>query len=289
MRIAIASGKGGTGKTTVATNLATTAALDGRKVHLVDCDVEEPNCHLFVSPTIRVRETVTVPVPVVDNEQCKGCGECARICEFNALACYSGGVITFPELCHGCGGCWLVCPEGAIQPGRRSVGVVERGFASGFSFSQGRLRVGEALAPPLIHRVKDIEPGSELVILDAPPGTSCPVIAAVNGSDFVILVTEPTPFGLSDLVLAVGVARHLGIPFGVIINRVGCGDDRVHRYCEEEHIPVLLEIPDDVRIARAYSEGVIAVSVIPDACDLFGRLYAGVAGIGEGRVACGNW
>jgi MinD superfamily P-loop ATPase len=286
MRIAIASGKGGTGKTTVATNLAIAAALDGRKVHLVDCDVEEPNCHVFVNPEIQSRETVTVPVPVVDNQLCQGCGDCARICEFNALACYGKGVMTFPELCHGCGGCWLVCPEGAIRPGARTIGVVERGTAFGFQFTQGRLRVGEALAPPLIRRVKRVENGSDLVIFDSPPGTSCPAIAAVRDSDFVILVTEPTPFGLNDLNLAVDVVRRLKIPFGVVINRADAGDDRVHRYCDEEHIPVLMEIPDDMRIAKAYSEGVIAISALPEAHEQFYRLYFNICRPREGRTAC---
>lgn len=286
MRIAIASGKGGTGKTTVATNLAVVATLDGREVHLVDCDVEEPNCHVFVDPQIQHREDVTIPVPVVDNKLCQGCGECAQICEFNALACYGDGVIAFPELCHGCGGCWLVCPEGAIRPGARSIGVVEEGAASGFRFTQGRLRVGEALAPPLINRVKEHVGESELTILDAPPGTSCPAIAAVKDSDFVILVTEPTPFGLNDLGLAVEVVRRLQIPFGVVVNRAGAGDDRIHRYCFNERVPILLEIPDDMWIARAYSEGVTAVSAIPDVYGLFHRLYSNVVKVCEGSMAC---
>lgn len=273
MRIAIASGKGGTGKTTVATNLAVAAALDGIRVHLVDCDVEEPNCHVFVHPEIQRTEPVTIPVPVVDNTACQGCGLCAEICEFNALACHSEGVITFPELCHGCGGCWLVCPEAAIRPGSRSIGEMETGVASGLRFTQGRLRVGEALAPPLINRVKDVANDADLIVVDSPPGTSCPAIAAIKGSDLVVLVTEPTPFGLNDLKLAVEVVRKLNIPFGVVINRVGAGDDRVHRYCEEERIPVLMEIPNDISIARAYSKGVMAISVLPWAHDLFYQLH----------------
>jgi MinD superfamily P-loop ATPase len=164
--------------------------------------------------------------------------------------------------------------------------VVEEGMASGFQFTQGRLRIGEALAPPLINRVKDVENGSDLVIIDSPPGTSCPAIAAMKGSDFVMLVTEPTPFGLNDLTLAVEVVRRLQIPFGVVINRVGVGDDRVHRYCEDERIPVLLEIPDDILIARAYSEGVMAISAIPYAYDLFTRLYDDVFRRREGGIAC---
>jgi MinD superfamily P-loop ATPase len=286
MRIAIASGKGGTGKTTVATNLAATAVLEGMSVHLLDCDVEEPNCHLFVRPEIRRREEVTIPVPVVDNKRCQGCGDCARFCEFNALACFGEGVITFPELCHGCGGCWLICPEGAIRPATRRIGVVEEGVASGFQFAQGRLRVGEALAPPLIDRVKAVECGCDLVIVDSPPGTSCPAIAAVRDSDFVLLVTEPTPFGLNDLALAVDMVRRLQLPFGVVVNRVGVGDDRIHRFCEDGHIPIMLEIPDDMRIARSYSEGVMAVSAVPDAHELFRTLYDRIIQPHRGSIAC---
>lgn len=286
MRIAIASGKGGTGKTTVATNLAVTAALDGKQVHLLDCDVEEPNCHLFLRPSIERRETVTVQVPVVDNDKCTGCGECAAICEFNALACVGDGVIVFSELCHSCGGCWLVCPEKAISQGKREIGVLESGTTSGFQFTQGRLHVGEALVPPLIKRVKAAQNDSQLVIIDSPPGTSCPVIAAVRDSDFVVLVTEPTPFGLHDLTLAVDTVRRLESPFGVVINREGAGDDRVHRYCEEEKIPILLAIPDDMRIAKAYSEGIMAIDAVPEMYELFHKLQCAIDSLCKGGISC---
>lgn len=286
MRITIASGKGGTGKTTVATNLAVAATLDGRTVHLLDCDVEEPNCHLFVKPSNLRRESIAVNIPVVDNNACTGCGECARICEFNALACVNEQVMTFPELCHSCGGCWLVCPVQAIRQGKRSIGVLEDGTVSGFRFTQGRLRVGEALVPPLIKEVKAAQDGSELVIIDSPPGTSCPAIAAMRYSDFVVLVTEPTPFGLHDLTLAVETVRRLGLPFGVVVNRAGVGDDRVHRYCQEEHVPILLEIPDDIRVAKAYSEGVMAIDAIPEFVDVFHRLYRDLFSWCEGGITC---
>jgi MinD superfamily P-loop ATPase len=288
MRLVIASGKGGTGKTTVATNLAVVAALDGIKTHLVDCDVEEPNCHLFLKPNISRRDAVRVAVPVVKDQLCNGCGECAEFCEFNALACIGGRVIIFPELCHGCGGCALVCPERAISEGSREIGVVEQGTTSGFKFTQGRLRIGEALVPPLIKKVKKVDNGSQLVIIDSPPGTSCPVIAAVTGSDFVVLVTEPTPFGLHDLELAVDTVRQLKYPFGVIVNRAGVGDDRVHQYCQKEGIPILLEIPDDIRIARAYSEGVMAVDAVPEISELFRCLLRDVYSRCEGGVSCEN-
>jgi MinD superfamily P-loop ATPase len=273
MRIVIASGKGGTGKTTVATNLAVTAAMDGRKVHLLDCDVEQPNCALFVKPEIQSSQSIEVPVPVVNNDLCRGHGECADFCEFNALACIGGKVIVFTELCHSCGGCWMVCPEKAISRGARPLGVLEQGTAMGMQFTQGRLRVGEAMAVPLIQKVKAAPNGSDLAILDSPPGTSCPVIATMRGADYVLLVTEPTPFGLNDLTLAVETVRQLELPYGVVVNRAGSGDDRVHRYCRDEKIPILLEIPDNRKIAEAYSEGHMAVSAVAEAREMFQQLY----------------
>ena len=284
MRIVIASGKGGTGKTTVATNLAAVAAQSSAHVHLLDCDVEEPNCHLFVNPDITRRETVTVPVPVVDENLCKGHGKCADICEFNALACIDGRVLVFSELCHSCGGCWLVCPEKAIDKGTREIGVLEEGTAEGFRFTQGRLRIGEALVVPLINKVKSTQSGSGLSIIDSPPGTSCPVIATIRDSDFVMLVTEPTPFGLNDLTLAVETVRQLGYPFGVVINRAGAGDDRVNQYCREEGIRILLEIPDDRRVAEAYSEGILAITAVPEMHEWFQRLYQDICVRCEGVV-----
>ncbi len=281
MQVAIASGKGGTGKTTVATNLAATAARDGLQVHLIDCDVEEPNCHLFVQPEFQRRETVTVPVPVIDEERCNNCGECAEICQFNALACLSDSVMTFPELCHSCGGCWLICPEKAIGQGDREIGVLEEGRASGFGFTYGRLKIGEARVPPLIDRVRAESNGSPLTIVDAPPGTSCPAIAAIRGSDFVLLVTEPTPFGLHDLTLAVATVRRLDHPFGVVINCEGIGDDRVCRYCRDEAIPLLGGIPHDRRIAEAYAAGILAVAAVPDMVPIFQEL------LGEILTRCG--
>ncbi len=272
MQISVASGKGGTGKTTVATNLAALAALEGRQVHLLDCDVEEPNCHLFLDHQLSRQETVTVAVPHVDLMRCDGCGKCGEICQFNALACLATGVLVFPELCHGCGGCWLVCPSGAITQEAREIGSLEEGVAHGFRFTQGRLRIGEAQATPLIHRVRATADGNALVIADSPPGTSCPAIAAMQGSDFVLLVTEPTPFGLNDLTLAVATVRHLGLRCGVVVNRAGCGDDRVHAYCRREGIPVLLDLPDDRQVARAYSVGRLAIDAVPETRQLFDQL-----------------
>ncbi len=276
MRVAIASGKGGTGKTTVATNLAATAARDGWQVHLIDCDVEEPNCHLFVSPEISRRRIVTVPVPIVDQERCTSCGECVEICQFNALACLADAVMTFPELCHSCGGCWRVCPEQAIGQSAREIGILEEGWAPGIRFTQGRLKVGEAQVSPLIKRVKAVSSGSLLTIIDAPPGTSCAAVAAMKGCDFVLLVTEPTPFGLHDLTLAVSAVRYLGQPLGVVVNRAGAGDDRIEKYCQEEDIPLLCAIPDDRRIAEAYAVGLLAISTVPEMVMLFRELQAEV-------------
>jgi MinD superfamily P-loop ATPase len=273
VRVVVASGKGGTGKTTVSTNLATVAALDGCRVHLLDCDVEQPNCHLFVNPEIVSRETVYVPIPKVDAEICKGHGLCADFCEFNALACIDGRVLVFQELCHSCSGCWLVCPEKAIGQARREIGLLEEGTACGFQFTHGRLRVGEAMAVPLIEKVISTQNGADLVILDSPPGTSCPVVSTMRTGDFVVLVTEPTPFGLNDLELAVETAKQLEKRFGVVINRAGSGDDRVRRFCRDNKIPILLEIPEDRRIAEAYSRGVMAVSAIPLTRKLFEQLY----------------
>ncbi len=252
MIISVASGKGGTGKTTVATNLA--SALD-IPVQLLDCDVEEPNAHLFIRPEIHNRSTVYTMVPAVDNNKCTGCGNCADICRFSAITVVSGKVMTFSELCHGCGGCVEVCPEEAITEGQREVGVVESGSRGSMPFEMGRMRIGEPAAPPLIRSVRDkIEKGGNAII-DAPPGTSCPVIAAIEGTDFIVLVTEPTPFGLHDLKLAVEVVKELDIPCGVVINRSDLGDDKVKEYASSEGIPILMEIPFSRDIASAYSRG----------------------------------
>ena len=261
MLITIASGKGGTGKTTIAVNLA--LSIEG-SVRLLDCDVEEPNCHIFLRPEIRSIETVEMPVPLIDAEKCTACGKCAEICQYNALATLKTETLVFAELCHGCGGCALICPEGAITETGREVGVVERGRADHIEFVHGRLRVGEAMSPPLIRAVRRHAGNDAVTIIDSPPGTSCPVIAALKNSDYVVLVTEPTPFGLHDLTLAVDTVRQMGMPFGVVINRADVGDDRVRDYCTEQRISVLLEIPDDRRIAEAYSRGQPMVEALPD-------------------------
>jgi len=270
MIISIASGKGGTGKTTIATNLA--FSLDGG-VQLLDCDVEEPNAHLFTKPEIDHRETVTTPVPEVDLEKCDYCGMCGEICQFSAIAVIGKKVLTFPELCHSCKGCMMVCPQEAIGEKPRELGVLEKGRCGSVEFIHGRLRVGEAMSPPLIEEVKAYIDPKKTAIVDAPPGTSCPVIVTLKGSDFALLVTEPTPFGLHDLKLAVGAVRILGIPLGLIINRCDVGDDRVVAYAKEEGIPILMEIPNDRKIAEAYSRGIMMVDVRPEMKDQFRTVY----------------
>lgn len=279
MKIAVASGKGGTGKTTVAVNLALSVGgpacrEPAEPVQLLDCDVEEPNCHIFLKPELTDKQVVTVPVPYVDEDKCTACGKCGEICQYSAIVSLKTKPLVFPEMCHGCGGCALVCPENAISEVGREVGVIERGTANHCAFVHGRLRIGEAMSPPLIRAVKKASGSDGLVIIDAPPGTSCPVIEAVKGSDYVILVTEPTPFGLHDLQLAVEMVRKMAILFGVVINRVGIGDDRVHKFCAGEQIPVLVEIPDDRRIAEVYSRGENIVHALPEYQPLFNALIA---------------
>jgi len=274
MKVAIASGKGGTGKTTLATNLAVVAAELGRSVAYVDCDVEEPNGHLFLKPTIEHRQPVTPLVPHVSVEACDRCGLCAQVCQYSALVWLGDKPLVFPELCHSCGGCALVCPKKAIIEVPREIGTVETGHAGRARFVHGLLNVGEAKSPPVIRAVRAAAPEADWQLIDAPPGTSCPVVAAVRGCDFVLLVTEPTPFGLHDLKLAVETVRQIGVPMGVVINRADIGDGRVATYCAAEGISVLLTIPDDRRIAEAYSRGELIVTARPD-------LRAALAGLWE--------
>jgi MinD superfamily P-loop ATPase len=263
MRIAIASGKGGTGKTTLATNLAYVAARSGRSVAYLDCDVEEPNGHIFLQPSVDITRPIEKPVPVVDQARCSHCGACNRICRFGAVASLPKQTLVYSELCHACGGCELVCPCDAIQEVPRTIGTLRQGTSGNIRFTDGTLNIGEAMSPPAIHAVKEAAPETDLVLLDAPPGTSCPAIEAVRDSDLVILVTEPTPFGLHDLSLAVEMIRALKLPMGVVVNRAGMGNDSVQRYCSGHRVSVLAEIPDDRNVAEAYSRGEMIADAVP--------------------------
>ncbi len=263
VRIAIASGKGGTGKTTVAVSLALALCETG-PVQLMDCDVEEPNDHLFICPELATREPVELLAPRVNDDKCTRCGACAAACRYGALAVIEKGVLVHPELCHGCGLCAMVCPEGAITEAPRAIGWIELGRGKGLDFLQGTLNVGEPMAAPIIDQLKDRTNPSQLTILDIPPGTGCPVIAALRGADFALLVAEPTPFGLHDLKAAVEVSRALALPTGVLVNRHGIGTDQVERYCRKEGIPVLLRIPMDRRFAAAYARGEPLVEAFPE-------------------------
>ncbi len=261
MRIAIASGKGGTGKTMVATNLALVSPV---ATCYADCDVEEPNGHLFLHPRISRSVPVNRPIPRVDQGLCDLCGACAEACRFNAIAVHPRGVVIFDDLCHGCGGCSIACPIDAITEESREVGVVESGKAGEIDFIGGRLKVGEPIIPPVIKAVKMALPDNEVVLIDAAPGTSCPVIAAVRDTDYCLLVTEPTPFGLNDLTAAVEMVRRLDVPFGVLINRKGIGNGETERYCDSEGIRVLMSIAEDRKIAETYSRGEMIAEELPE-------------------------
>ena len=254
----------------VATNLAVSI---GSNVQLLDCDVEEPNSHLFINPVFEHTETITTPVPEVDESKCTLCGKCGEICQFKAIIVIGNTVLPFEELCHSCGGCMKVCPEGAIKEKGRVLGIIQKGRRNGLEFINGTLRVGEAMSPPLIRKVREYTRSDILTIIDAPPGTSCPVIASMKGADFVLLVTEPTPFGLHDLRLAVEAVRILGIPCGLLINRSDMGDDKVRTYAGQESIPIMMEIPFDRRIAEAYSRGELIVEHMPQWRERFIDLY----------------
>jgi MinD superfamily P-loop ATPase len=288
MIISIASGKGGTGKTLVAASLAL-SVKDRDKVTMLDCDVEEPNAHVFLKPEIVGSEPVQIRVPAVAENKCTYCGRCAEVCAYKAIAVLANHVLTFPQLCHGCGACSYLCPEKAITEEGRATGMVGWGQADGISFVHGKLTVGEAMAPPVIRKVKARAVNDGTVIIDVPPGTSCTVVEAVKGSDFCLLVTEPTPFGLNDLILAVEMVRELGIPCGVVLNRAGVGDDKTEEYCRQENIPILLTIPLDAEISRLYSRGIPLVEGLPQWKYNFLELFNSMKGLTNGRNRNTEW
>jgi len=276
MIISIASGKGGTGKTTIATSLALSIK---HSVQFIDCDVEEPNAHIFLKPVINKTHKIFIPVPEIDEKKCTFCSKCSEVCAYNAIAVVppdkdrKGSVLVFSNLCHGCGSCSYFCPQMAIKEVNKEIGVMEIGDAGPIQFIQGRLNIGEAMAPPLIREEKrNINP-TRTVIIDAPPGTSCPVVESIKGSDFCILVTEPTPFGLNDLILSVEVLKKIAIPFGIVINRYDLGDKKTEKFCQEQNIPILMNIPFKKQIAMAYSIGDPIVKAFPEYKKKFQDLF----------------
>jgi len=269
----------------VATSLAL-SLKDREQVQLLDCDVEEPNDHILLNPVIIRSETVCIPVPKVDEKECTYCGKCAEVCAYHAIAIFSKNVLVFSQLCHGCGACSYLCPQKAITEEPREIGVVESGDACGIEFAHGKLNVGEAMPTPVIKMVKAHAKHTGIVIIDVPPGTSCPVVESLKDSDFCILVTEPTPFGLNDLILAVETVRELDIPCGVVLNRAGIGNSGVEEYCHKENLPVLLTIPYDKEIARNYSMGITLVRGMPDRKKSFINLIERIQEIVSERSRC---
>ena len=287
MRIAVASGKGGTGKTTVATSLALSLAADQAQTDrapvpplFLDCDVEAPNAHLFLKPAFDHRQNVGLLIPAVDETKCTHCGKCAEVCQYHAIAVLGQQVLVFPQLCHGCGSCTLMCPEHAITEVPDVMGILESGSTSGgITLARGVMNVGEPMAMPIIRQLKKwaTPQPEQIVIIDAPPGTSCPVVESVRGADFLLLVTEPTPFGLHDLRLAVQIGRELKIPLGVVINRDGIGDRGVEEFCRQESLPILLRIPFERAIAEGIAQGQPLIEIHPEYVAAFQNMFRQIA------------
>lgn len=272
MKIAVASGKGGTGKTTVVASLAAAGSRSGKKIAFLDCDVEAPNAHLFLQPNFYRSQNVNLLIPKVDEARCTACGQCADVCQFHAIVVLGKKAMVFPELCHGCGSCTLNCPEQAISEAPHVLGVLEGGFTqAGINFSRGVLNIGQPMAVPVIHQLQKWQDSSSaaLTVIDSPPGTSCPVVESIRGADFVLLVTEPTPFGLHDLKLAIQLTRKIDLPVGVIINRDGIGDQRVEEYCREENLPIMMRIPFDREIGAGIASGKLLIDIRPDFTERF--------------------
>ncbi len=267
--VAVASGKGGTGKTSLTVNLA----LSLGRVQVLDCDVEEPNAQILLQPNQTKTEPVYTAVPKVDEALCTYCGDCSKFCRYNALLTLKDKIMIFPELCHSCGGCILVCPKKALFEEKHQIGTLHYATADNINVVWGELTVGKPLAVPIIKAVKQQIDKTRDVIVDSPPGTSCSFVETVRGCDFCLLVTEPTPFGLYDLQIAVDVLRKIGIPFGVVVNRAGVGDCKVYDYCAKQNIRILMEIPYDRKIAELYSQGIPFSKEIPGWTEKFCFLY----------------
>jgi MinD superfamily P-loop ATPase len=294
MQIAVASGKGGTGKTTIATSLALSLVNETRKADallFLDCDVEAPNAHLYLKPTYHREQKAIILIPEVNQELCTACGKCVEVCQFHALALIGKKVLVFPQLCHGCGSCTWNCPQQAIVEIPNPIGQLEAGLVNEMmGFARGVLTISEPMPTPIIRQLKRWQPGAsikgqeQIVILDAPPGASCSVVETLRGSDFVLLVTEPTPFGLHDLKQMVGILHGMDIPAGVVINREGIGDGRVDAFCAAEGLPILLRIPFDRQIAEGLSAGRTLLDIVPEYEGHFQQLYQKIRTIVEGRL-----
>jgi MinD superfamily P-loop ATPase len=263
MKVAVASGKGGAGKTTLATNLAVVMARSGATTAYLDCDVEEPNGHVFLEPRITCESKVEKQVPRVAPAKCRHCGTCAAFCRFGAIVCLDERTLVHDELCHSCGGCTLVCPSGAISEAAHPVGVVNTGVAGPLQFVSGTLNLGELVSLPVLRAVKQVAPRADWSIMDTPSGTSCPAVESARDADFILLVAEPTPFGLHDLRVDLEVAKTLKLPFGVVINRALVGEPEARQLCQKARIPVLAEIPDSMAMAEAYAEGQLGIDAVP--------------------------
>jgi MinD superfamily P-loop ATPase len=282
MIIAVASGKGGTGKTTVATALAQTLSRADFSVSCLDCDVEAPNAHIFIQPSLDYHKDVELLIPKVDADLCTGCGRCAEVCQFHAIVVLGGQTLVFPEMCHGCGSCAMVCPEDAITEVPQTLGVLEGGFSpEGINFGHGLLNVGEPMAVPVITQLKKWRDymDADVVVIDSPPGASCPVVESVRGADFVLLVTEPTPFGLHDLRQAYELTRVINIPTGLIINRDGIGNADVDEYCQEIGLPILMRIPLEREIGHGIAQGKTLLEIHPEYEEVFQELHTRIANL----------
>ena len=276
LKIAVASGKGGTGKTTIATSFALSIINDiSESLLFLDCDVEAPNAHLFLKPQLTEEKPVEILIPEVNESLCTHCGECAKVCQFQAIAVLGNKTLVFPQLCHGCGSCTMICPANAIQEIPKSIGVLQKGTAGEIKFARGVMDIGEPMAVPIIRQLKKwvapLEP--QITIIDSPPGTSCPVVESIRGSDFLILVTEPTPFGFHDLKLAHQVAKDLQIPAGVIINRENSAFSELEYYCKEENLPILMRVPFQRNIAEGIAKGRNLIEILPEMSASFQNIY----------------